>query len=544
MSFFDHDFWSDDEPLSSDTSSSSDSSDEYRRVPKMKAVTTKKSDKNSYAHALDAPRMIYDLEDGGPRVLIISTRLPGAIAHVQVDIVVGDDNEGTEGDRKDRESAHFIEHLVASLLYSDSFPDGNAKRLAEEKGVTSNAYTSDVRTSYYMSGLDTDLETMIDIQVGTIADFERYFESDIADTEKYAGEQLAVERELSKRVAKPEFRVYERLRSIIYAGHPRATSQRIDIEEIRKKQPDDVLRFFRQHYTPSNMLIVIVSPRPRDEVKALLERRRGDVKSIVERFTRRQYPPPPTRVALRDNWTRRVNATHVLLPDEQTTQLVMAWRLPVTRFDYDRVRALRALDYLLVGGFSSRLLERLRIKDKGLVYSVSASAQLDERDAGFSVFYVETTCKASDARLVVRHVLEELHSMAKDGPADDEMDKWRLLLTGERERLCLSRSPSRYVDSYSTFLLFHHTGEKLDSRTPKGPKVAEDLEQLLAVTSTRIRDECSAIVGEKLLVVTSGPDDVSDDLLDELGRKHRKSLRGGGGGRRGKGLSLDKMLGV
>jgi predicted Zn-dependent peptidase len=525
----------------------------FRHVFVKKAVTAKKSDKNSYARALDAPRMIYDLEDGGPRVLIISTRLPGAIAHVQVDVVVGDDNEGTEIDRKDRESAHFIEHLVASLLYSDSFPDGNAKRLAEEKGVSSNAYTSDVRTSYYMSGLDSDLETMIDMQVGAIADFERYFDSDIAKAEKYGGERLAVERELSKRVAKPEFRVYERLRSIIYAGHPRATSQRIDIEEIRKKQPDDVLRFFRQHYTPSNMLIVIASPRPRDEVKALLERRRGNVKSIVERFTRRRYPPPPDRVALRDNWIRRVDAVHVSLPDEQTTQLVMAWRLPVTRFDYDRARALRALDYLLVGGFSSRLLERLRIKDKGLVYSVSASAQLDERDAGFSVFYVETTCKASDARLVVRHVLEELRSMAKDGPTDDEMDKWRLLLTGERERLCLSRSPSRYVDSYSTFLLFHHTGAKLDRRTPKGPKVAEDLEQSLAVTATRIRDECDAIVDENLLVVTSGPDDVSGDILDELGGggggDSRKSLRGrrrggGGGGNGGKDLSLDEMLGA
>lgn len=395
-------------------------------------------------YGLDVEHELITRKEDGVRILLVHTEMPGAISHVQVDVSVGDDYEVRP---EQRECAHFIEHLVASLLRSRTYPDAGNKRAAEELGISSNACTSAVRTSYYMNGSTDLLKQMIDFQVGAIVDFLRYFAG--GDDPRYAREEMAVRRELSSKVDMAEMRLYERLNEILYPGHPRAVSQRQDMRNIMTMTPATVRNFYARHYVPSNMVFIVATSETRERVLQLL----GEYTFKEPAAIRAQAPLRPR--LQRAPFPTPSQVYYEELKQARTVRLNMVWPLNMRRYD-PGAADVSVIENVLTGGFSSRLLHRLREVD-GDVYSVSAYACLDPLDASFSNFQIETSTSAEKVEEVITHILDELQRLcSNDDPSElgEEIAKYRRRIASARERGYLNRAPTVYVDAYAEQVLY------------------------------------------------------------------------------------------
>lgn len=398
---------------------------------------------------LDLPRASITLPSGA-RLLHIDTKsLPGNICHVQVDIAAGDDYEEKS---TEREAAHYIEHLIASLLRSDATTSiVDVKTHVEQMGIASNASTSAVRTSYFMNGLEQHLETMIQIQVGSVAQFLKYYNNPprtpASDIERYPKEAAAVKRELEARFSNPSFMLYEALQAVLYPNHPRSISSAVDAKNVVTMTPDTVRDFFQRMYVASNMLIVVATRRPLDEVAGLLKK-----------YTFSPAPRPRRPVFTGSFPTN----TMIFVPTPAiASNIILVWPVEYTRFESRAEHAFTALSSILAGGFSSRLLDELRVEE-GLVYSISADAQLDEEQQRMSTYVIETSVATENTVQVVNVILEIVGQLAKSGPTDTEMETFRQRVTASRERKKLVLLPSTYVNAYAEQDLFTKNIETIE----------------------------------------------------------------------------------
>lgn len=405
---------------------------------------------------LDAPAVLLRLPNG-LTLLVILTSKHVNLAHVQVDVRVGDDDEGMPEDGR-RETAHFLEHLVASMLYSRRFPDGEAKAWVEQHGIYSNAFTSAVRTSHYMSGHASLLMDMIDVQVGALADFGKpEFYSKLADGPRFAREAQAVRRELQGRAGESDMKLYEALADVLYPGHPRSVGQAFDADNVLKLTKQQVLAFVNKYYVAGNMMVTVAGPASVCDVHELAAKV-GSFDVLATSGPPQRAPPPPPFPAGADNETG-VTVRLVSLPNEATVRVTMVWPLRLAEYDAARhgdVLAVNALSSLLTAGFTSRLMEKLRVED-GLVYGVSAEKSLDERDAAYGTYQIDTSVAAKSLPTLVDHTFAVLRGMARDGPTAIEMEKYKLTVETAIERRQASLSPGAWVDDYADHVLFAGT---------------------------------------------------------------------------------------
>jgi len=405
---------------------------------------------------LDADAVVCLTRKDGVRVCILQCGSLSNICQVQVDVRVGDDAEGMERDGQ-RECAHYLEHLVASMLRSRKYPDGEAKTWVEEHGIYSNAFTSAVRTSHFMNGHCSKLREMIDIQVGALADFLQHgpheFFKELSSSKRYELEKMAVVRELSGKIDSPEYKMYEAANAALYEGHPRSVSQRFDAENVLDLSPDVVRKFFEDHYVAGNIMITIAGPSSVCATTGIME--------ALDKYEFSKSAPKPLVAPV--PFEKRLLPGQVLtrfveLAGSQTVRVTMAWPLRLSMYETTeegrrRVQAVSALTNLLTGGFTSRFLKSLRT-EQGLVYGISAGKSLDERDEAFGNYQIETSVDNENVEALVQGVFLEVSRMARDGPSEEEMQKYRTRIHTAIARRVSNRSPGSWVDDYSNQALF------------------------------------------------------------------------------------------
>jgi len=461
---------------------------------------------------LDATAVLRLVREDGLRVLIIHTGALGRIAHVQVDIRVGDDNEGGTGPQAgspDRETAHYLEHLVACLLQSRKYPGGEAKRLTERHGISSNAFTSAVRTSHYMSGHAKLLAEMIDVQVGALADFPQFFD-ELAASPRFAMEKEAVLEELADRIGVPDFEMYEAINAQVFAGHPRAVSQRFDVDNVRRLTPAGVRAFVDKYYVARNMMVTVAGPDALCGVVSVM-------RQLEQYRFGRPGAPAAAPVPLPNPFETRINKARVVyvpVAGAKTMRISMIW--PCRLREYEQTAALGALSHVLTGGFESRLLKRLRVDD-GLVYSVSAGADLDERNAAYGTYQIVTSVTQGKVARLVSETFLELRRLVRDGPTAEEMREYTLLIETAQEYRILDRKPGSWVDDYANQALFADTDEAFT--TTAIVSNAERYARKLAVTAEDVRKLAADTIGfltNNMLFVYSDARDSTDVICKAL----------------------------
>jgi predicted Zn-dependent peptidase len=266
------------------------------------------------------------------------------------------------------------------------------RRMGAELGTSAGADTSAISVSgvaEFSAGL---LELMGDLARNAVFPAEE-FERE----RRQRLEELRIERKT------PGFLANERLRRVLFGAHPYAiiAPTESQVEALRR---ENLVEFYREHYVPSNALLVMVGDFSSERVLEQAEQVFGSWKAGPR--PEAVAPAPP------EIHGRRVHLVH--LPGTVQTEVLLGNRA-ITRLHPDWKR-LSLANSIYGGAFNSRLVSNIR-EQKGYTYSPRSGANSLRQQGYFSVH-------AAVRNDVVAATLTEIFY---------ELDRMRSLPVGEEE---------------------------------------------------------------------------------------------------------------
>ncbi len=171
---------------------------------------------------------------------------------------------------------------------------------------------------------------------------------------------------------------------------------------------DETYQFFKNHYTPDNMVISIVGSLDFDETEAVIRSYFSDLK------------PGKKRRTLKVEEKQFLGEKRVTVIHPSSPQMLMGWLKPPA--PHRDNAAFDVLSNVLTHGTSSRLHKKL-VLDKKLSLSVaSANGYPGERYSNlFTMFFKQQAGKRPDE--IEKEVWEELENIKKNGVSPEELQK-------------------------------------------------------------------------------------------------------------------------
>jgi zinc protease len=211
----------------------------------------------------------------------------------------------------------------------------------------------------------------------------------------------------------PGFLANERFRKVIFGEHPYAVISPTE-EQVASYEREQLENFYRQNYSPSNALLIVVGDFASDAMFAQIEKIFGEWKSSAPEHPKSPAPPR--------NTGRKVHLVH--LPGSVQTQLVVG-NLGITRRDPDWMRLVIA-NSIYGGAFHSRLVMNIR-EQKGYTYSPRSGIQ-SMRQQGF--FSVHAAVRNDVAAASLTEIFYEMDRMRSLPVSSEELESARSYLTG------------------------------------------------------------------------------------------------------------------
>jgi predicted Zn-dependent peptidase len=347
------------------------------------------------------PHKIRDIErtilPNGVRVV---TEHMANVRSVSVGIWIGTGSR--EESPKESGISHFIEHMVFKGTKNRSAEQ--IARSVDSIGGGLDAFTSKELVSYNVKVLDEHLPEAFDV----VADLVRNPLFEKADIEKEKGVILE---ELKMEVDNPEYLIHEIFSSHFWKGHALGRPILGTKQTIRAFDRDKVERYYRQFYTPSNILVTAAGNLKHRELARLAEDHFADLKP------RRT----PTVVE-----TPRPHAPLVFRNKNSLEQVHVYLGVPSIPMPHESRFACYILNAILGGGMSSRLFQNIREK-QGLAYTVYSELTM-YHDAGCMLIYAGTSLRS--AGKVVESVVRELHEMVEHRVTPEELRRAKDHLKG------------------------------------------------------------------------------------------------------------------
>ncbi len=304
--------------------------------------------------------------------------------------------------------SHFLEHLLFKGTGERSALDISVA--LDAIGGEFNAFTAKEYTCFHARVLDHDLPIAVDV----LGDMITGSLITAADVE---AERDVILDEIAMHDDDPDDVVHNLFAHQAFGdsplGRPIAGTQ----HSITAMTREQIVRFYRRHYRPENMVIAVAGNLDHGRV----------VRDVRRAFGRRGFldgdgvPVEPRKVTRARSVSPGQSRT--TRPFEQVN-LVLGMK-GLTRTD-DRRYALGVLNTALGGGTSSRLFQEVR-EQRGLAYSVYSFAS-HHADAG--LVGVAVGCLPGKLDDVLTTVRAELAKVAADGITADELVRGQGQLRG------------------------------------------------------------------------------------------------------------------
>jgi predicted Zn-dependent peptidase/DMSO/TMAO reductase YedYZ heme-binding membrane subunit len=299
--------------------------------------------------------------------------------------------------------SHYLEHML--FKGTPTRPPGSIDALLEGLGGTSNAFTSYDFTHYDVlvpaDALGVATELLADIAVNAA------FPPDEIESEK-----KVVFEEMNLTEDDPERYLTRRVTEAAYPGHPYGRPLFGTRDVVQALTRETLAAYYRKHYVPRNMVLVVVGPVTPAQVREAAARTFG---RLPPRAAARPLPPPtPPIIDVRSVDVRR---------PEQQAYLGMAWHAAAIA-DRD-IYAVDLLSYILGDGPSSRLNRTVR-EDRRLVSSIE-STYIARQLSGL----VSVTARLEPGNLAAAEaaVLDVVRRVREQGVSEAERE--RALVTAE-----------------------------------------------------------------------------------------------------------------
>ena len=301
-------------------------------------------------------------------------------------------------------ASHYLEHLLFKGTRRRSARD--IAEAMDAVGGETNAFTSKEYTCFYARTLDRDLPLAVDILV------------DMLRSSRLAGVDVDAERtvileEIGMHNDAPDDIVHDLFAEALFGGHPLGRPVLGTVDSITSIQRDAIIRYWRRHYMPGNLVVAAAGSLEHDQVVELVAEAFGDAgagEPIGPREGRRE-PRVHGGVAVRPKPTEQA---HVVLGSRG-----------LSRSDPRRF-ALGVLNVAFGGGVSSRLFQEVREK-RGLVYSIYSYAAQFTETGSFSVYAGAAPKRIHEVLAIVR---DELERVVADGLTEAELERGKGHLEG------------------------------------------------------------------------------------------------------------------
>lgn len=347
-----------------------------------------------------APPLVEEVLPNGLRVVVAEQ--PGSPAvTVDVWVRVGSRDETDELNG----AAHFVEHML--FKGTRRRRAGDIAREVESLGAWTNAATGYDYTHYYVVAPAHAVGRVLDIQADALT-------NSIFDPEEVERERAVVLQELSLIEDTPARSAVFRLYQTAFTVHPYRRPVGGSPEVVRRLTRQQLVDFYRTHYGPANVSVVVAGGVSAREVLDAARRLFGNWRHPVA--GRRAAPAEPPMAGVRRAVEER---------DVRVTTLAMGWIGPdVGNPDH---YAADVLVYALGRGRGARWVRALRDQRRAVqTLSVSFPTAVDP-----PLFSVVASTAAPDEREAERAILEEVVRLREEGLRPDEVARAKAVLEAE-----------------------------------------------------------------------------------------------------------------
>jgi zinc protease len=352
---------------------------------------------------LDA-RSTFSLQNG-LEVLVIQTPSPLVASLVLVKAGGSDETFANAG----------VSHLLEHILF-----DGTERRTKEElfrevygMGGYLNGFTGEDYTGYILMAHPDSLEKVFDIQADIL--FHSSFDPAKLDVTK----EVVIE-EIRQGLTSPATRESDTHEARLFRGtsyeHPTIGNELI----IRGLSRDEVLAYYRAHYIPNNMVLVLIGPVDQQTAQAKIQQAFGAIapRPLPVRPGRAPAPPAHPEVFLEETAATRKSLTLSLIVSARQRDRYPAWEV-------------------LAGVLDDRLQRAKDRPDAPRILKLGAGFSLRRE---FGLLQLTASFPRETDEAAVRHLVEqELSALAGAPVAPDEVTRARKSLLAEavllRERI-------------------------------------------------------------------------------------------------------------
>ena len=290
--------------------------------------------------------------------------------------------------------AHFLEHLF--FKGTKNHAPGEFDKILETKGAITNAATSKDFTHYYITIPSKDFDLAMELHADMLM-------NPMIPRNEMEKERKVVLEEINKDSNSPQKKMYESIDSMLYTSHPykrRVIGKSSIIETITR---ENVLDFYNAHYSPSNMVTLVVgdvdSNYALNKVKEVFN---GNIKKTEKKIYPKEKPLTEQK-------------KQVEYIDTQSGYMLIGFR-STSITDKDSY-AMDVLSTILGEGRSSVLNQVLKEK-KRLAFSVGAG-NMTYKDDG--IFYISANFEPEKCKSVQDTIFDEIKKIQDKGVSDEQL---------------------------------------------------------------------------------------------------------------------------
>ena len=290
--------------------------------------------------------------DNGLTVLVLEDhRLPIYALYSFYKVGGKDERKGITG------ASHFLEHLM--FKGTEKMSASKFDYLVEGNGGTSNAYTTNDFTVYHENMPTSTLELMLEVEADRMVNLR-------IDPKEFEAERHVVLEERKMRYENsPKGKLYLTMMEQMFKGTPYGTSVIGDIPDLKTVSRNQIYQYYRQWYAPNNATIVVAGDVQFSEVKSLVKKYFGELKSSsVPEESRAKVSDAAYKIELPSIVEKNLKG--------QSAMPVFMLALPGEKIGTQRGFALDMLSSLLGDGKSSYLVQKYALTKRPKVSSIYA----------------------------------------------------------------------------------------------------------------------------------------------------------------------------
>ncbi len=194
------------------------------------------------------------------------------------------------------------------------------------------------------------------------------------------------------------------LRKALYAGHPLGRFP--TIESIRNISREDLTGFHRRFFRPDRIILAVAGDINRSDLIRKLEPLFAGWEKATEQIPAIAQPHSMVKA-------------QILLAHKDVNQTAIRMgHLGIDKDDPD-LYAIRVMDQILGGGFTSRLTTEIR-SNQGLAYNVESHFDVGRRFVG--TFVAQTETKSNSTAKTIGLIRDIVAGMTKEPVTDQELD--------------------------------------------------------------------------------------------------------------------------